>query len=64
MMKLIRDLNIFKKETVSGKRFSMLNENDNDMNYQRQMQWFLEHLDIQTILIKFANSFHGHIDNL
>ena len=64
LFKFMRDLEVLGKDNEKNARFDILNEDDLDMNYQRQICFVLSELEINDELIRFANKHHGHVENL
>lgn len=48
MLKVARDLKLFDSHDEDKKlKFEQVYENDNDLNYQRQVKFILEHIELQ-----------------
>lgn len=46
-MKLVRDLKLFENDNIKLIKIGMINENDSDVNYQRQIIALLNDIDIK-----------------
>ena len=46
-MKQVRDLKLFDYDNIKRIKIGMINENDDDVNYQRQIIALLEDIDIK-----------------
>lgn len=64
LMKFLRDVDAFHDDPVKQERFDILNEDETDMNYQRQVAYVLEMLEAPKKFIEIANRHHARIDNL
>jgi hypothetical protein len=46
-MKQVRDLKLFENDNIKRIKIGMINENDDDVNYQRQIIALLDDIDIK-----------------
>ena len=54
-MKMIRDLRLFENNPEKLKMFEILNESDDDLQYQRQVQIILEQIQLQDAINEHVN---------
>ena len=54
-MKMIRDLKLFENDKEKQKMFEILNESDDDLQYQRQVQVILDRIQLQDAINDHVN---------
>ena len=64
ILKLVRDLEIYKDDEEHGEKFEMIDELNPDLEQQKKIMQSLKEINLQYHLITHANKFFGQAESL
>ena len=64
LLKAVRDLKVFDQNPVALKKFATVFEDEDEINYQRQIKIVLENIDLAKAMDDHANKYYGHIEGI
>ena len=64
LLKAVRDLKVFEQDAEAQKKFRAIYEDEDEINYQRQIKIVLEKIGLAEAMDKHANKYYGHIEGI
>lgn len=64
LLKAVRDLKVFEQDAQALKKFATVFEDEDEINYQRQVKIVLENIGLAKAMDDHANKYYGHIEGI
>ena len=64
VLKLARDLKLFEEDSDKKEKFEEICEKEDDLSYQKQVRFLLDHIGLQDTILAHVNRHHGMVEGL